>query len=119
MLRREGASSMQEVFSCTLTLNSFSRLSALKRDREGERDIVNMPMPSSLEFRGTPLVGLTTRVETRSKTLDPAERIVPRGRFFFRNDEKFFLKGVTYGPFSPGLSGVPFPEPGAVELDLH
>jgi GT2 family glycosyltransferase len=75
-------------------------------------------MPSSLEFRGTPLVGLTTRVETRSKTLDPAERIVPRGRFFFRNDEKFFLKGVTYGPFSPGLSGVPFPEPGAVELDF-
>ena len=41
-----------------------------------------------------------------------------RGRFFFHNNEKFFLKGVTYGPFAPSRSGAPFPEPAVAEKDL-
>jgi GT2 family glycosyltransferase len=65
---------------------------------------VSMPMPSFLEPGCVPLSG--------------SEKIELRGRFFFINDEKFFLKGVTYGPFSPGRSGVPFPEPATVEADF-
>ena len=46
------------------------------------------------------------------------DRISLRGRYFFQNDEKFFLKGVTYGPFSPGQTGVPFPDSDLVETDF-
>jgi GT2 family glycosyltransferase len=49
---------------------------------------------------------------------DVSEKITLRGRFFFANDEKFFLKGVTYGPFSPSGEGIPFPEPTQVEADF-
>src|SRR5919106_6976169 len=63
-----------------------------------------MPMPSFLEPGCAPLSG--------------SEKVELRGRFFFINEEKFFLKGVTYGPFSPGRSGVPFPEPATVEADF-
>jgi GT2 family glycosyltransferase len=81
---------------------------------------VNMPMPSPLQLRGTPLISrpMPSLVESCRRGLEISDRVVPRGRFFFQNDEKFFLKGVTYGPFSPASSGVPFPEPATVELDF-
>ena len=47
-----------------------------------------------------------------------SEKVTLKGRFFFLNDAKFFLKGVTYGPFSPSREGVPFPEPARVENDF-
>jgi hypothetical protein len=28
-------------------------------------------------------------------------RIRPKAKFFFNGDKKFFVKGVTYGPFKP------------------
>ena len=31
------------------------------------------------------------------------------GKFFFAGEEKFFVKGVTYGPFAPGSHGAQFP----------
>jgi len=34
-----------------------------------------------------------------------SNRIVVRAKFFFQGDQKFFLKGVTYGPFAPDLDG--------------
>jgi GT2 family glycosyltransferase len=79
-----------------------------------------MSIPSSLELRGTPLVDVTTlpREKTRSMPLAAQDRVVARGRYFFRKDEKFYVKGVTYGPFSPDRTGVPFPEPARVELDF-
>jgi len=36
--------------------------------------------------------------------------VVTKGKFFFADGEKFFLKGVTYGPFAPASHGAPFPE---------
>jgi GT2 family glycosyltransferase len=50
--------------------------------------------------------------------LSISEKVSLQGRFFFLNDEKFFLKGVTYGPFSPSNEGVPFPEAARVETDF-
>ncbi|HKY09376.1 MAG TPA: glycosyltransferase, partial [Candidatus Binatia bacterium] len=57
-------------------------------------------------------------IQPYTKTIEVSDKIVPRGRFFFQNDEKFFLKGVTYGPFAPSQPGVPFPEPAIIERDL-
>jgi O-antigen biosynthesis protein len=56
--------------------------------------------------------------EPRFIPLNISEKVALQGRFFFLNDEKFFLKGVTYGPFSPSHKGVPFPEAARVETDF-
>ncbi|HVH74682.1 MAG TPA: glycosyltransferase [Stellaceae bacterium] len=41
------------------------------------------------------------------------------GKFFFCGEEKYFVKGVTYGPFACGSHGAPFPEAAAVERDFE
>ncbi|MEI8234413.1 MAG: glycosyltransferase [Verrucomicrobiota bacterium] len=47
-------------------------------------------------------------------------RVRPRAKFFFAGDEKFFLKGVTYGPFRPNADGdfLPTPERAAQDFEL-
>ncbi|MDB5362695.1 MAG: glycosyl transferase family 2 [Rhodospirillales bacterium] len=40
------------------------------------------------------------------------------GKFFFSGTEKFFLKGVTYGPFPVGEDGTQFPVPERVHQDF-
>ncbi|HEX3881752.1 MAG TPA: glycosyltransferase [Stellaceae bacterium] len=40
------------------------------------------------------------------------------GRFFRLDGEKYFVKGVTYGPFADGSHGAPFPEPEMVARDF-
>ncbi len=40
------------------------------------------------------------------------------GKFFFAGDEKFFVRGVTYGPFGPGPDGTQFPAPDRVAQDF-
>src|SRR5579871_4610518 len=42
-----------------------------------------------------------------------------RGKFFFAGDEKFFVKGVTYGPFPVGSHGKQFPECDVVVRDFR
>jgi GT2 family glycosyltransferase len=41
-----------------------------------------------------------------------------QGKFFFLNGEKFFLRGVTYGPFSLSRDGHPFPDAATAENDF-
>jgi O-antigen biosynthesis protein len=65
---------------------------------------VNSPMPSL--------------VEPVSAPLSSGEKVRPSGKFFYLNDDKFVLKGVTYGPFAPSADGAPFPERRKVELDF-
>ena len=65
---------------------------------------VNSLMPSLLEPGSAPLTS--------------GEKVKPSGKFFYLNDDKFVLKGVTYGPFAPSAEGAPFPERRKVELDL-
>jgi GT2 family glycosyltransferase len=36
------------------------------------------------------------------------ERIAVRSKFFFEGEKKFFVKGVTYGPFAPDADGFQF-----------
>jgi GT2 family glycosyltransferase len=61
---------------------------------------------------------LSLFLEPRPTPLNISEKVALKGRFFVLNDEKFFLKGVTYGPFSPSPEGVPFPEAARVEADF-
>lgn len=48
------------------------------------------------------------------------ERVRARAKFFFAGDEKFFLKGVTYGPFRPNADGdyLPTPEQAARDFEM-
>jgi len=41
-----------------------------------------------------------------------------RGKFFFAGEEKFFVKGVTYGPFAQASHGSQFPEKDVVARDF-
>jgi GT2 family glycosyltransferase len=41
------------------------------------------------------------------------------GKFFTRDGRKLQLRGVTYGPFSPGTGGEPVPERSVVDADVH
>jgi GT2 family glycosyltransferase len=56
--------------------------------------------------------------ESRLIPLTASDKARSRGKFFFVGDNKLFLKGVTYGPFSASQSGVPFPDVSKVELDF-
>ena len=49
---------------------------------------------------------------------DPTIRPSVRGRFLHLGDEKLYLRGVTYGTFSPNAADEPFPEPETVRVDF-
>lgn len=53
-----------------------------------------------------------------AEPLAKSEVVTVRGKFFFIRDQKFFLKGVSYGPFSIGSHGESFPEKSVVEKDF-
>src|ERR1700747_1850123 len=45
-------------------------------------------------------------------------RIRPVAKFFFEGDKKFFVKGVTYGPFKPDAEGNYLGRPEQLDIDL-
>src|SRR5215475_8895038 len=45
-------------------------------------------------------------------------RIRPVAKFFLEGDKKFFVKGVTYGPFKPDAEGNYLGRPEQVDVDL-
>src|SRR4029079_13549608 len=51
-------------------------------------------------------------------TQNETSRIRPRAKFFFDGDKKFFVKGVTYGPFKPDANGDYVGRPEQVDADL-
>ncbi|MEP6501572.1 hypothetical protein [Microcoleus vaginatus] len=57
-------------------------------------------------------------LDCRSKPLPNPGTVTVKGKFFFVGEKKFFLKGVTYGTFSLGSHGAPFPEKPMVEKDF-
>ncbi len=48
----------------------------------------------------------------------PLVRPSVRGKFLFVGDEKFHIRGVTYGTFRPRAGGSEFPDPEVVERDF-
>src|SRR5205807_6295011 len=68
-----------------------------------------------------------------SATVVPAPTILPgvarpiaspwvrptlRGKFLWVGEEKFYIRGVTYGPFRPDADGCTYPLPEAVDWDF-
>ncbi|HEX4706802.1 MAG TPA: glycosyltransferase [Candidatus Udaeobacter sp.] len=51
-------------------------------------------------------------------TSNTNSRVRPGAKFFFDGDKKFFVKGVTYGPFEPDREGNYLGRPEQVEVDL-
>lgn len=47
------------------------------------------------------------------------ERVTTAGKFFAAGGEKFYVKGVSYGPFAPNRSGEPFPEHDQLRRDFE
>jgi len=56
--------------------------------------------------------GRTRRIEAA------ANRVRRDGKFFRLGSEKFYVKGVTYGPFRPNSEAEPLPEKTQVRLDF-
>ena len=54
--------------------------------------------------------------ERSSETM---QRVRVRGKFLYLGEEKFWVRGVTYGTFCPDSNGVAFPNPTIVERDLR
>ena len=48
-----------------------------------------------------------------------ARRVRVDGKFFRLGDEKFWVKGVTYGPFLAGRTGVPLPDSPQLDADFR
>src|ERR1700678_2099414 len=55
----------------------------------------------------------------RERVLQPLTNRVRRdGKFFRLGADKFYVKGVTYGPFAPNGDGDPLPDPAQVRRDF-
>ncbi len=46
-------------------------------------------------------------------------RVWRDGKFFRLGDEKFYVKGVTYGPFKPDANGLPLPDRAQIRRDFE
>ena len=67
------------------------------------------------------VISVNMQDEVRSLHAVPTTTLTPivtKGKFFFVGEEKFFIKGVTYGPFKPASHGAPFPEREIIERDF-
>ena len=56
-------------------------------------------------------------LDVHPATLPDQGKLTVKGKFFCIGEKKVFLKGVSYGPFSP-TNGTPFPERSVVEKDF-
>jgi GT2 family glycosyltransferase len=54
----------------------------------------------------------------RAAKSEPPDAIRVHGKFFFVGEQKYFIKGVTYGPFPKGSHGQQFPEYATAEADF-
>jgi hypothetical protein len=79
------------------------------------------PIEQAADARNEQLELRVSQFEQQARTVVRTEMQRPRvhGKFLFVGDEKFWIRGVTYGTFKPDLSGVPFPTPDIVEQDFR
>jgi len=56
--------------------------------------------------------------ESQASRIDPSCRPAVHGKFLFVGDQKFHIRGVTYGTFRPQADGAEFPVPEVVERDF-
>src|SRR5437016_6150431 len=59
------------------------------------------------------------RLTSRQRIVGPSTNRVRRdGKFFRLGEEKFYVKGVTYGPFERNTEGEPLPERKQIRADF-
>ena len=58
-------------------------------------------------------------VATDVHTLKSVERVKVKGKFLYCGQEKFHIKGVTYGTFAPSEDGSQFPDEAVVDMDFR
>jgi O-antigen biosynthesis protein len=56
---------------------------------------------------------------THDQVRTSAERVAADGKFLRAGDERFLIKGVTYGTFAPDAQGYQFPSPSRVSEDFR
>ena len=56
---------------------------------------------------------------THDQVRTSAERVAADGKFLRAGDERFLIKGVTYGTFAPDAQGYQFPSPSRVSKDFR
>lgn len=56
--------------------------------------------------------------EVRSQSPSPENRVTIDGKFFRAGGKKFYVKGITYGPFAPNEENEMFPSRAQTERDL-
>jgi GT2 family glycosyltransferase len=54
-----------------------------------------------------------------AQTVSPLSRVTVDGKFFRLGQEKFFLKGITYGPFAPQAESGTFASPAQTARDFQ
>ena len=54
----------------------------------------------------------------RTVQVEPSGSVRVQGKSFFLGERKYFVKGVTYGPFPTGSHGAQFPERDMVDTDF-
>ena len=59
------------------------------------------------------------QIEEGLAGVEALPRIRARGRYLFAGEDKFFIKGVTYGPFPENSRGEPLPEDETVAHDFE
>ena len=75
-----------------------------------------------LTSRGPPLlkeVASLYDLETETLASTTIARPTVRGKFLYRGEKKVYVRGVTYGTFSPDPNGVPYPDPELVAQDFE
>lgn len=76
-----------------------------------EKDIVKVPLSTA---------AVQTAAEARrARAGASAARIVADGKFLRAGDERFLVKGVTYGTFAPDEAGCQFPDRRQVSEDFR
>jgi GT2 family glycosyltransferase len=81
-----------------------------------------VPVPELIEAPVVPVTERTAKsgrpVVRPTQPVLPSQRVLTQGKFFRVGAQKFYPKGVTYGPFKTDASGGTFPKPEQVERDF-
>ncbi len=77
--------------------------------------IVPFGVPSELL---SPASEIVLKLTPAAETVSAGSRTTLGGKFLWVGQEKFFVRGVTYGTFRPGIDGAAFPSPRIVEQDF-
>ncbi len=89
--------------------------------QKGTKVSENLAMNALTELTSSPLVaGLEIVRSPVAAAAKPTLKTRPsvRGKFLFVGEEKWYIRGVTYGTFRPNEQGDEFPAPEVVELDF-